>query len=230
MADKKRILISRNVLQESILARFCADKGIELIGESFIRTDVIPDIQFPKTDWIFFSSPRAVLLFFEYYSVEDQKIAVLGEGTADALSKYGRQAQFVGETNMEPSTIGKTFAAKIAQKEKVLFPISQISRRSVSSQLQNENKAEVVFYETHLDEKEIDSNFDCIIFTSPSNVDGFLAENVVLTSTTLLCLGELTKQHLEERQVSVPIFNVGTSEQNWVTKIKELIHPPDSNL
>ena len=227
METYRRIFISRESRPDSPLENFCSEHGVELVSQPCIQTEVIPDLDFPETDWVFFSSPSGVELYFENYSLRAGKIAALGQGTGKLVQHYGYRADYIGLADNRPSQTGKEFAQIIQENEKVLFPISTISRKSISSQLPEQNKIEIAFYETEIINQEIPGNFSVAILTSPSNVNGFMQAGNILTDCYLLCLGETTEEHIKTHYSAYKnVVNVGTSEENWILKIQELIPLP----
>lgn len=224
MGSSRRIFISREHQADASLYRFCLDQHIELVSLPCIEMKVIPGIDFPKTDWVFFSSPSGVQLYLDHYELKADKVAALGQGTKKLLEQYDHRVDYVGPTDNRPSQTGLDFAARIQAEELVLFPLSALSRKSVSKQFPDKNKVEIPFYETTIIDQDISGEFEIAILTSPSNVDGFMKSNAASLNCRILCLGETTEDHIHSHYpTSKEVINVGTSEENWIKKIQAII-------
>jgi uroporphyrinogen-III synthase len=84
----------------------------------------------------------------------------------------------------------------------VLFPQSSISNRSIPSVFPAEQIKEISIYKTATYPKII-SNCDYYVFTSPSNVDGFLIENKFPSTAKIIAWGKTTEKYLIEKGVKV---------------------------
>ena len=82
-----------------------------------------------------------------------------------------------------------------AKDGKYLFPISNISLKTISSIFAEEEKEELVVYKTNVEAEEI-PNCDTYIFTSPSNVRGFLINNSIPNNAKVISWGESTTREL----------------------------------
>jgi uroporphyrinogen-III synthase len=223
MLNKQCILISRQPKADSSLRHFADSNGLTLVEQSFIETKAILNLSIPETNWVFFSSPSGARLFLENYQLNHQKIAVLGPGTQRTLTDLGKKVHYTGPAHLSPAEIGKDFLKQIQPNEKVLFPLSQISRKSVSGQFPDENKVEIVTYETLENSLKLDVVPAIIIFTSPSNIDGFLQENSLDPNTKLICLGETSHNYLKQLGIPNQIIEAGSLEEDWLKAINQLI-------
>ena len=139
--------------------------------------------QIPQTDWIFFSSKSAVKSFFASNLIipEGTKFGVIGKATAEVVRKYQCRLYWRGNQRRPPHS----FRDQIGDAQ-VLFPISDISMRTVQDALPQDQVFEVTAYTTKLKtENEID-RADVVVFTSPSNVDAYFGtERYRRPATTL---------------------------------------------
>lgn len=175
MSRIERILITRPEGSYPQLSHWCESHGLTLIYQPFIRTQSRPKQPLPDTDWIFFSSPRGVRHFFEHYTIRSARVAALSVGTAKALKEYGVDCSFTGSADVSPATIGATFSEILNPNEAVLFPISQRSKRTVIQQLPPNQVETVITYETlFMEQISLLHDPELILFTSPSNFEGFL--------------------------------------------------------
>jgi uroporphyrinogen-III synthase len=78
-------------------------------------------------------------------------------------------------------------------------------------------------YETIINSKIIEQQFDYIVFTSPSNVEGFLKENTISETTKVIAWGETTKRCLMEHQLEVWRTLKSASEEELIEIVKTTI-------
>lgn len=221
---KPRILISRDLNNDSILRQWADEKDVTLIEQTFISFQSVDNLEIPKTDWIFFSSPTGLKLYIEHYEIKAKKIGVYSEGTHRRLEEYGLFADYIGDSQKSSTFIGKDFFCSISSNEKVLFPSSQISMRGIVSQGNSKQVIELTSYHTNLQEFELDLSPDIIIFTSPSNVDGFLLKNHLTEDMKVIAFGSTTASHLEhyieKERINVP---VSPREEDLIALLKDLV-------
>lgn len=207
MKKNKRILISKALPLNSILKEWCANHKFTLIDEPFITVSALPNIAIPKTDWIFFSSPSAVTCYFESYELKANKIGVYASGTERSLLTTPYKAHFVGIANRLPKEIGADFLEVLQPGETVFFPISNLSKKSIWSAVENARTCFFeVTYQTTPIKNRINSLLDAIIFTSPSNLTGFLRENKLSPMTTLIAIGETTAEAIYALNYTNEVF------------------------
>jgi uroporphyrinogen-III synthase len=195
--------------------------GFQLINQRFIETRNIPfQIDTAPFDWIFFSSREAVRAFF--FNIESPlncKIGAVGKGTADALSEYTTPL-FIGEST-NTSEVGQAFAEHIGDS-KVLFPCSTISKQTIQSHLSPAQFENLVCYETVWIDKKIELP-TIAIFSSPSNVDGYLLSNSLEGIQKIIVYGPTTAQHILNLGFSVDIILQEINESAIIDAIKKAI-------
>lgn len=222
MNPKPVILITRTLDEHSAISTWCSQNHFTLIQQAFIETKAISGLSIPSTDWVFFSSPQGVKLYFEQYSLLAKHIAALSNGTAKTLSELSLIPEFIGPSNKSPEEIGRNFFAQLDSNQSVLFPLSSISRKNVSSQKKGHPVIELVTYETSTNSVKIACIPDIILFTSPSNVDGFLTCNTLHRKTKILALGLTTALHLRAKGYSDLHIAESTHESQLVLTLKRL--------
>lgn len=191
-----QLFISKSIDEVESLSVFCAYRGWQLIAQSFLFFEPQAFVWNGEEDIIFFSSPRAVDFFHAQHPLTNEKAyACAGEKTKDRLLDYGIRASFVAGCSGKVSDMSKAFA-EFAKGKRVLFPISNISKRSYSQNLPKENCQFIQVYQTHIRPTKIE-NCDLYIFTSPSNVKGFLMKNPV-PQQPCISWGETTSKTLKE--------------------------------
>jgi uroporphyrinogen-III synthase len=219
---EKSILITRELRAESLIRAWAAEKKFNLVETSFIETVAVTGLTIPETDWIFFSSPQSVHLYFEHYALRAKKIAALSEGTADALLEVNQTADFIGNPLHVTKQIGLDFFSEVQSNEVVLFPLSDISKKQISNQKGNHTILELITYKTALVSAKTSSEPAAVLFTSPSNVDGFLLANKLTNATKILAIGETTAGHLRQLGFTKIAVSESTNEKALVKALKAL--------
>ena len=213
---KKQLFISKNSNEIESLLNFCNTIDIQVVAHSFLQFEAIPFKIEEDYEVIFFGSPRAVDFFLSQEIIPSNSIiGCIVEITAQSLIKSGLKSDFTGTTSGDASMIAKEFKAFVGDK-KVLFPQSNISNHSVSSVFDSSQIMEISIYKTAVYSKSI-PNSTFYVFTSPSNVDGFLEENQINESSIVIAWGKTTEKHLFEKKIKV---NHVLKDSN----LNELIH------
>lgn len=195
----KSVFITKTLDNQSYLARSCEAHNMRLSGQSFI--EIIPStFTLPKQfDWVFFSSSNAVKSFFSKLKASDligKKIAAFGESTAQTAFRYVSKVDFIAEPG-QPEEVALEFAEAV-KNDIVLFPISNRSKKSISSALPKNQVIEVETYITNTISVQIKSEYDAYVFTSPSNVEGFHEKNARINDDKkVVALGSSTAKALK---------------------------------
>ncbi|HKG06535.1 MAG TPA: hydroxymethylbilane synthase [Pedobacter sp.] len=209
-ADRKKpssVFISREIGENNYFRKALEKHGIQIEGRSLIKTFPIVNVLDPfylkNIDWIFFSSRNAVEYFFKLNPVLSKKVkfGVVGRGSEDSLRKQGHPADFVGESG-DITEVAEAFA-ELATGMTVLFPRAQDSLQSIQKSLKADTKViDLPIYETVV-EDEIDQTYaDILIFTSPSNVDAYFADNLLDPGQQVIAIGNSTGKKFDEMGVS----------------------------
>jgi uroporphyrinogen-III synthase len=191
-----KIFISKHLTPNDKWALHLQGEGHVITGISCIETQTILIQEVPATDWTFFSSAQGVKHFLEQHPVTSQYIGVMGEGTQKALQTSGYQADFTGKSS-DPVLVGQALKQHLKPNQKILFPASEISKRSIASQLTEQQIFHLPTYRTLPLSISIDAQ-DIYIFTSPSNVDGFLISQN-LPEAAYIAYGPTTGNYLRQR-------------------------------
>ena len=181
--------------------------GWDITFQSFISTTPISGIsiedQLNASKWVFFSSPSGVRHFnssFGSTCLEGKKIAAFGPSTAKQLSRLGVQVDFVGQ-GKNHSVIAKSFYSALGS-DKAVFPIGNLSNKTVQSEIPEAQIENVLIYQSSLLKIDLDQDFDTYVFTSPSNVRGFLSKNSIPKSATVISIGNSTSLELQKNGIS----------------------------
>ncbi|RZK82491.1 MAG: hydroxymethylbilane synthase [Pedobacter sp.] len=202
-----KVFISREIGEHSYFRKALEKHKIEIEGKSLIRTFPIVNVLDPfylkNIDWIFFSSRNAVEYFFKLKPALSKKVkfGVVGRGSEDALRKFGELADYVGESG-DITEVAESFA-ELVSGQTVLFPRAQDSLLSIQKSLNADTKiVDLPIYETVV-EDDIDQTYaDVLIFTSPSNVDAYFAENLLDPGQQVIAIGNSTGKKFDEMGVS----------------------------
>lgn len=230
--DRKRpskVFISREIGEHSYFRKALEKNNIEIEGRSLIRTFPIVNILDPfylkNIHWIFFSSRNAVEYFFKLKPALSKKVkfGVVGRGSEDALRKYGELADYVGESG-DIKEVADDFAALVGGQT-VLFPRAQDSLLSIQKSLKEDTKVvDLPIYETVVEENIDRTSADVLIFTSPSNVDAYFADNLLEPGQQVIAIGNSTGKKFDEMGVtySLPYSpdEIGLSEAVFGIDIK----------
>ena len=199
---KRPLFISKNVNEIEQLINFAQEKEIKLIAHSFLQFEAIPFKIKSSFEAIFFGSPRAVDFFLKQEKLNTSVfIGCVGEITAQSLIEKGYTPNYIGKSSGDTSKIAIEFKELVKDK-KVLFPQSSISHRSIASLFPPDQIEEISIYKTATYPKSIPT-CDYYIFTSPSNVDGFLIENKFPLTAKIIAWGKTTEKYLIKKGVKV---------------------------
>ncbi len=210
-ADRKfpsKVFITRDIPESSYFKRAMDNHGIKIESRSLIRTFPIINKLDPyilrDIDWIFFSSKNAIEYFFKLDPQIGKKtqLGVLGRASEETLRRFGRVPDFNGEEEgIDTTEIAKEFAA-IASGTTVLFPGAKGSLRTIQQMLSVQTKIiDLPVYETVIEENVEQSYADVLIFTSPSNVEAYFADNLLEPGQKVVCIGRSTGKKFDEMGV-----------------------------
>lgn len=201
-----KVFISREIGEHSYFRKSLENNNIEIEGRSLIRTfpivTVLDQFILKNVDWIFFSSRNSVDYFFNLKPLLPKKtqFGVVGRGSEDALRKFGHFANFVG-TSGDITEVAEDFA-KLVSGKNVLFPRAQDSLQSIQKSLPADAKIiDLPIYETVIEENIDQSYADILIFTSPSNVDAYFADNLLEPEQQVIAIGNSTGKKFDEMGV-----------------------------
>lgn len=200
------VFISRDNRKNDLFRSCLEASGYTVEACSLIEIRQVPMRKFVKTDWVFFSSKNAVKHFFEQNpDVEGTKFGAVGKATAEEIRKYGKRADFIGNSD-DTRLTGKKFSALVGNRT-VLFPQAKASMKTIQLQLpKKENVIDVVVYETLKKMQNVNGkmqSFDILVFTSPSNVDTFFEKEKVREGQNVVAMGDATASALRKYGVKV---------------------------
>ncbi len=202
-----KVFISREIAEQNYFRRALNKHKIQIEDRSLIRTFPIVNILDPfylkNIDWIFFSSRNGVEFFFKLKPSLSKKVkfGVVGRGSEDALRKYGHLADYVGESG-DIKEVAEDFAS-LVNGETVMFPRAQDSLLTIQKSLSPDTKiVDLPIYETVMVDNIDKTYADVLIFTSPSNVEAYFAENLLDPGQKVIAIGSSTGKKFDEMGVS----------------------------
>lgn len=198
----KRIFISKNASEIDPYRSQFEQLGYNVITHSFLSFVPVPFEVQREYDVIFFSSVRSVMFFKASQSIPAHTlIACIGDKTAELLAQLGHTVDFKGSQSGDPKVVAAEFKEFLEDKN-VLFPLSDRSLKSISSEIADEQKEEVVVYSTAVIGKAVEE-CDVYVFTSPSNVEGFFELNTVPVEAKVIAWGKSTEGVIGARGIAV---------------------------
>lgn len=203
--------------------RLCKERGWQVSGQAFITIRPLP-FTYPnkRPTWIFFSSKNAIAPFFaKYEAMPGVKFAALSRATADALRPNVYSVDFEGHGN-DTNEIGEQFQRHLLSTDFIWFPGAADGKRSIQGQLQDNSYLDIPLYYTEPKAGMPFEPYDLILFTSPSNVEGYLLNNEILPYQRLLAIGKTTAQKLKSLGYS-PETALGFSQIDLFQSITVLI-------
>ncbi len=194
-------------------------------------------------DWLLFTSRHGVRYFLETLAeleidpqiLQKKHIGAVGPKTAEELKKHQLTVQFIPSefttedlANQLPEINGK----------RILLPRSDIATPILAEQLEKRGatvvtvpiyKTEFVTKPNAVFEQQLSNNtIQCITFTSPSTVEGFLASidskrKSKVLSLPVVAIGPVTAKAVQEKGFTT-IYTADTyTTEGMLTKLKEII-------
>ncbi len=205
---KKHIFISKNEDEIRLFLNRFHSKEFDIITHSFLSFSPIDFEVKSNFDIIFFSSPRSVTFYKTKHSIPNYvKLGCVGTKTKELLIKMGYTVDFTRKEGQPLNDFALSFK-EWCRERKVLFPISSISLKTISSKFPQGQIEELEVYSTKIVGKIIEE-CDVYVFTSPSNVEGFLEKNTIPDNARIISWGESTSRFLLENgdRVDVELKN-----------------------
>ena len=218
MADRLRAL-GAEVLEMPAIATVPIE-GNEALGQA------LEDL--PLYDWVVFTSPSGVRIFFEEMAkagidrrVFMADIAALGSGTAAELRKHGYIADLVPE-EATGEALGALLAEVAEPGDKILIPRARIGNKALVEALSACEVDDVPTYDTVAltgGFVDIATQFEqgrifCVAFTSSSGVRAFAEANPGLdfAQVQAACIGEKTRATAESLGMSTWMADAATMD------------------
>lgn len=159
------------------------------------------DIKFDDYDWLVFTGRNGVRIFFERlkesrFDIRNlkNKIAVIGEGTYNALAEYGIYADYMPDIYTSEE-LGKGLNA-IAENESKLILRAEKGSDKIYNYIKN--CKEITLYSVEA-ERVSKCREDYIVFGSSAGVNTYLDRYEIDDSTKIIAIGNVTCKALSNR-------------------------------
>ena len=224
-------------------------EGAEVLELPAIKTEAISENQKLKQsmeaiqsyDWIVFTSPTGVRVFFEKLAEHEAdirklaaaKFAVIGSGSEKELKKHGILADLKPEI-FDGEHLGSSLARACTGGERILIPRAETANQELILELQKVPDVQiddVPTYRTLYESSELidkkaefeQGKIDFAIFTSASTVRGFAqaVKGLDFSLVRAVCIGKQTKRAADELGVQTWMSEKATMD-SVLDKVKEL--------
>ncbi len=175
-----------------------------------VAAETLKRLSDTPTDWIFFTSPRAVRFWMETWLESgvdfptETHVGCIGQATAEAAAQDGFPADFCPEEAGSESFLQEfeLVIAAQARKPSVVIPLAQGGRLLIAQRLselgchvevitlyRSEAKTDLLhnFSQTELEK------MDGVLFTSPSSVEAFLSHFQIPEKAKVFAIGSFTQ-------------------------------------
>ena len=161
--------------------------------------------------WLVFTSPAGVRIFFEEMKAAGVdirrlgriRIAVIGRGSARELKKRGICPDLVPEI-YDGAHLGKALAGETRPGDRILIPRAAAGNQELIQALSGRAIEDIPIYDTVYEEESYvnwkdeleDRRTDYVMFTSASTVKGFvrMAGSIDFSAVRAICIGAQTRQ------------------------------------
>lgn len=217
----RKILVTRPRNAGTQLSETLRGYGAEVLDLPTIKTSPLKDQRqldqafgnLKNYEWVVFTSPMAVRVFFEEMhkkkidirTLGKIKIAAIGQGTKERLEEKGLFVDLVPQI-YDGEHLGRALCKECIGEERILIPRAQMGGPELIKELQRKpglKIEEVPIYETvytsgdRIDEKRLieKEEIDWVIFTSSSTVRGFVESlhGLDFRKVKAICIGKQTK-------------------------------------
>ena len=207
-SKSNKVLITRELTQDSLFLRLLEKQRFEVDGQSLIQIEFLKKQISGDFNWIFFNSSNAVESCANQVSkMMSIKIGAMGTSTALKLKEKGLDVDFIGKGS--PENVAEDFS-KTLGNQKVLFPVSDKSIGTIQKKIHPDQLLELVTYKNNAKSIQL-KNYDVIVFTSPSNVYSFFNCHK-LSDEKVVAIGLSTERALKDNGVNEVIVSWESSE------------------
>ena len=216
------VFITKEVDDESELTKWCNKNNIKLVNKSFLHFESLTSPKLPFGDVYFFTSKRAVSFFLSQHKIPDEvQIACVGQSTANEFLKRGIDVDFIGKSAGNPEQVAKELSHFFVQKS-IVFIGALEGSDAIYSQLNSNSKRKYPVYKTIIIPERVNDKFDYYVFTSPSNLKGFLELNSLPTNSNVIAWGKTTEKALKAKGLNPYITLENSSENELISKLSLL--------
>lgn len=214
-----KVLVTRPKGLASTMSIRLREQGAEVLEMPAVRLVPIEEniklkhalMNLKNYQWIVFTSPSGVRIFFEELeameldirSLMGAKFAVLGKGTAKALRERGFHADIMPKI-FDGEHLGEELAKAAEPDDRILIPRAKIGNKELVEKLSGHIVDDIPTYDTEYIRQDVidirerfeSGNIDCTAFTSSSSVKAFAAalEGLDFCRVKAACIGRQTKE------------------------------------
>ncbi|MDY3005539.1 hydroxymethylbilane synthase [Anaerococcus porci] len=219
-------------------------KDREMFEKLGFRTIIIPTIKIKPInldkldekinefsyDYLLFTSVNAVKIFFKRLTCKHDirrlgqvKICAIGEKTKKEIENYHLKVEIIPKSFLGENLV-EEMKKRVNKDDRIFFPHSNLSRAKIIDKLREiADLDEMVIYDNLVAKKikDVDLDFDAIIFTSSSTVNNFikLYGKDSLKDTKIFSIGEITSRTI--RNYGLEVFK--ESKKQTVDSLVETI-------
>ncbi len=240
-----KVLLTRPRDLISDMAQKLRVQGAEVLELPAIRTVMIEENeplrqalrQMDTYQWLVFTSPTGVKMFFnsmqefdvDIRSLGHVKIASMGKGTQKALSQRGMIADLIPEI-FDGEHLARALAQNLSGEEKILIPRAKVGNQELTRILRETGAVvdDIATYETVYEKQDVideeaafaQGGIDCAVFTSASTVRGFAEAvgDLDFSKVTAACIGRQTMTQAQQYGMKARM-----SEQATMDSLVELV-------
>jgi uroporphyrinogen-III synthase len=224
-----RIWVTRPSGTDDELPRLLANAGAQVIWAPTIAIDAALDLSgldraaraLETIDWVVLTSVRAVDVFadrlrgraLDRSALANLRIAAVGPVTARAMEQHGVRVALVAEPH-SAAGLAAALARHLGPGSRVLYPRAAAAPDTLARQLRSTGAQviDVVAYRTSpasVDRESarvLEQGVDCVVFCSPSAIDGAAAHRHVIERATVACIGPTTARAARAAGLSVDVM------------------------
>jgi hydroxymethylbilane synthase len=209
--EKRKVLITTGLSEEHWWALCLQGNGHDVSAISLIEQEALPVERIPEHDALFFSSRNGVRFYLQQggTDITEKPIATYSEGTAEELAANGLEASFIGQGDPDEvaRSLGKWMEGN--RYKRLLMPGPEESADTIPELLREKRSIELhqlpVYRTLSRTDRDIPSELDTLIFTSPSNVRAFEESGHRIEQESVLAIGSTTAKAVEERFPKVEV-------------------------
>ena len=214
----KSLFISKELSESSPILSWSKERKIKVYDKSFLTFELQPSV-FPEEEVFFFTSKRAVTYFLQQHTIPKEiKIACVGQATAEELEKLGLSVDFIGKTSGNPKKVAQELKHHYINQS-IAFIGALEGSDSIYNEFDSQRVNKYVVYKTIVIPFKIEEVFDYYVFTSPSNLEGYLALNSLPQNAKVIAWGKTTEKALNKYSIN-PCFTLeNATEKELVGKL-----------
>lgn len=232
-----KVLLTRPRELASTMATKLRTMGAEVIELPAIKTEPIKDNtkliealdNISKYEWVAFTSPSGVRIFFEEMdkankdvrSLGNIKVAALGEGTKKELKAHGIIADLM-PTVYDGESLGEELAKVATPGASILLPRAAVGNHEIIDKLAGFNVDDIPTYDTVSCTQDVldikaeveEGKIKCAVFTSSSSVKAFANayKDVDFGKVNAVCIGKQTLATAKELGMKCTMSEKATTD------------------